>query len=121
MTLQELDKKYYFHDSSIISINYDKEKNIVEMLIDFCFWMQEDFKEGEPENGEAKLIFRQAHNYDGPLGELNSNSILRTFVKENNQFLLCMSDDNFTNGNYTSDYYEIKFNAECAEFIPLKQ
>jgi hypothetical protein len=116
MTLQELDKEYYFHDSSITSIEYDKDKKTLHILLDFCFWMQEGFKEGEPENGEAKLTFANVSHYDGPVGILPSNQILALNIDDGTA-VFAMEDQSRTHGNF--DCFLITIKASDAGFEPI--
>lgn len=37
MTIQELDKKFYFHDSVINNIKYAAEEKKLEILMELCY------------------------------------------------------------------------------------
>lgn len=51
MTLKEFAANYYLHDSFIESLTYDTANAILTLTINFAFWMQKDFREGEEEKG----------------------------------------------------------------------
>ena len=72
MTLKEMVEKYYFHDSSIDSVEFDPETREVTLLIDFCNWMQEDYSSDKEENIVLKLVFSNVSRISGekPLFDL---------------------------------------------------
>ena len=84
MSLTEIDDEYYFHDSSLEAIRFDQKRNSLEIAIDFCFWMQPDFKEGMPETGMIQLIFNGVQEFIGEHGSYNDLTILDIIVSENN-------------------------------------
>ena len=88
MTIQELEKKYYFHDSSITNIDYSKEQEKLDILIVFCYWAQEWYKEGDPELMDIKLSFEGIKDYDGIAGDIDYFSILDGDIKNDKYHLL---------------------------------
>ena len=64
MTIAEFEKKYYLHDSSIDKIDYDAENRTLRLEIDFCFWMQNWYNEGEPSNGKIAVNFDNVTFYE---------------------------------------------------------
>ena len=48
MTVTEFVEKYYLHDSSIEKIDYDADKKILSLTIEFCFWWQPWYNKNEP-------------------------------------------------------------------------
>ena len=57
MKINELLNKYTFHDSLLENISYDKENSKLTLTIDFCFWMQNDYDESQPETGNMCDFF----------------------------------------------------------------
>ena len=57
MTIKEFIKKYNLHDSLLESITYDEIGSRVTLSIDFCYWQQEDYEEGENETGMILVKF----------------------------------------------------------------
>lgn len=55
MTINELLDKYHFHDSTIEEITYDISNGKLEFIIDFCYWLQNGYSDGDKENGLVKL------------------------------------------------------------------
>lgn len=94
MTIYELLNTYYLHDSLVEKILY--ENNTVELTIDFCFWMQEGYREGDPETGIIHLRFLDVRNMSGPIGNINDYSILETDYHDRCFSLLLMDDFNNT-------------------------
>jgi len=76
MTIQELDNKYYFHDSMITNISYIESDHKLIISMEFCNWAQSWYKEGDPELVELKLIFYGIETYDGIVGDVDYFSIL---------------------------------------------
>lgn len=64
MTLAEFEEKYYLHDSSIDEIEYDAENRTLRLKIDFCFWMQNWYNEGELPNGFIAVTFDNVTFYE---------------------------------------------------------
>ena len=75
MTIQELEKRYYFHDSGINKIDFDSQNEKLEFDIDLCYWAQEWYKEGEPELMKIKLSFEGIKEYDGLVGDIDCFTI----------------------------------------------
>lgn len=92
MTIQDLLSTYYLHDSLIEKISY--ENGGIELTVDFCFWMQSDYHDGDPETGIILLRFHDVINYSGPTGEINDFSILEAWYQDNCLSLLLMDDIN---------------------------
>ena len=71
-SLYEFAKRYNFHDSSIVEIDYDKKKHQLRLIIEFCYWDQEWYKKSEknPEGiGPLGVTFCFVDDYAGPTGE----------------------------------------------------
>lgn len=58
MRIYELLNSYYFHDSLIEEVKYFKEKEKVVIKMDFCNWLQPNYKEKEPEILECTVTFQ---------------------------------------------------------------
>ena len=71
------------------------------MVIDFAFWMQEGFTEGQPETGPLEVRFLGVKNCiipdDIPLDQI---SILKTSIKDNGVNFAILND-------MTDEYLEI--------------
>ena len=76
MKIKSLLEKYSFHDSTIEKINYNSIENVLTITIDFCYWMQNDFVDGNKENGLVDLVFSDVYEYDNLLGDIDSFTIL---------------------------------------------
>ena len=51
MKISEFIKAYNLHDSLLEKVEYDSEKKIVEIMIDFCYWQQTGYNDNDPETG----------------------------------------------------------------------
>ena len=63
MTIKDFAEKYNLHDSGIEKIFYDAENKKLVLTIEFCFWMQEWFIEGELKNGSIEVTFENVSFY----------------------------------------------------------
>ena len=97
MKIDDLLKKYCFHDSLINEISY--ANNEVKITIDFCFWMQEEYQDGTPETGIVYLRLPDVKSYNGITGKIDSYSILETEYNDNTLSILIMDD--FHNNSYS--------------------
>lgn len=64
MTIKEFVNRFYLHDSGVEAIKYDEENKVIEVYVDFCYWMQDDYQEGDKENGNIKLVFYDVSFFD---------------------------------------------------------
>lgn len=102
MTIQELTNKYYFHDSGINHIAYEKAKERLTFSIDLCYWAQKWYTEGDPELMEIRLILDGIKEYSGLVGDIDCFTILDAVV-ENDKFRMNIRDD------IHDKYYEYLF------------
>ena len=66
--------KYNLHDSLIESVNYDFQNKILDITIDLCNWLQDNYIESEPENIIIHMIFSDVINFDTKFLNFNFNS-----------------------------------------------
>ena len=115
MNIKELNQKYNFHDSCITSINYYKNYKKLEIILEFCNWMQIWFKQGEPELQNLKLVFYGISKYKGLNGNIDYFSISNAEIK-NNEYILLIEDD-FNNEFYQISLSPVKIEVEIMEII----
>ena len=113
MTIQEFDKKYYLHDSMIKNIRYSPDLQKLEILLDFCYWAQEWYVEGEPELMEAILTFEGIDDYTGITGDIDYFSILDGDI-EDNKYHLYFEDE------FNQESYEYYFSPSNVEFVIVR-
>ena len=63
MKIIDFVNEYYLHDSFIKSVEKDDNNHTVTLSINFAFWLQRDYVEGNPENGIIKVVFRNVRGY----------------------------------------------------------
>ncbi len=95
MTMKEFLDKYYLHDSFFNTVDYNPSKRELTLLIDFCFWMQDDYVEGEPENGFLRAVFHDVESYSCPDGDPcgKFTGILEAEINEQGECVILISDD----------------------------
>ena len=111
MTLTEFDNKYDFHDSSLESICFDQDNNILEMNIDFCFWMQTDYIKTSPEIGMIKLIFKDVQSFNGESVNYNNVTILKVNVSSHHQITFYTLDED------RDEFIELTIVANAVDFV----
>ena len=92
MTIQELNHKYNFHDSSIINIDYSSEKKQLIIILIFCYWAQTWYKEGDPELMKLQVTMDGIESYDGPSGRIDYYGIGNDEIIDGNYHLFVMND-----------------------------
>ncbi|MDO5438701.1 MAG: hypothetical protein Q4F09_01515 [Erysipelotrichaceae bacterium] len=112
MTIDELNEKYFFHDSIVERITYDSEKKILELYLDFCFWAQTDYKNTQPETGKVIVRFFGVNDYTGITGESDWWGITDTML-ENGTYTVVIDDD------YHEVCHRLEINASEADFVTL--
>lgn len=93
MNISEFCKNYNLHDSLLESVNYDKEKEIVTLEIDFGYWLQKNYTDDIPETGMITLIFSNVSKFDCASFSINSDEIINIEnVSENELYLEVYND-----------------------------
>ena len=78
MKCSELVSQYILHDSLLETITVSDDGRTVVLLIDFCNWAQDQYKETEPETYLIRVIFLDVETFVYDEHELNSDTILST-------------------------------------------
>ena len=109
MTGSEFIAHYIMHDSLIDSVEVQDEGTRIVLMIDFAFWMQNGYKESDPETGSIKVTFNNVSFYDIPDdADWNEISILETRL-ENGQIKFALMND------MTDDYLELVIESNNVE------
>ncbi|MBQ4404011.1 MAG: hypothetical protein II857_06320 [Selenomonadaceae bacterium] len=71
MTIEQFAERYYLHDSSLEKVDFDADKKILALTIEFCFWMQNWYDKSEPTNGLIRATFKDVSifEYDDCIAE----------------------------------------------------
>ena len=97
MTRTEFVTMYNMHDSLVEAVDVTEAGKAIEILIDFAFWMQEHYREGDPETGLIKVVFKNVRSFQIPPNtEWGETSILEMGEEDRYvRFLLIndMTDD----------------------------
>lgn len=112
MKIEELNEKYYFHDSIVEKILYDEKQQVLEMYLDFCFWAQDEYKESDPETGKVLVRFSGVEEYKGITGESDWWGITDAVFREG-IFTVLVDDD------YHEKCYQLNIKANSVSFIKL--
>ena len=66
MTRTEFVSAFNLHDSLIENVKITGAGTTIEMEIDYAFWMQDNYREGDPETGLITVIFKNVSRYTMP-------------------------------------------------------
>lgn len=110
MKVSEFVNAYNLHDSLLEKIEYDSINKKLFLEIDFCYWAQSAYKEGEKENGIIQLSFLDVNNFSSEISEADSDSILAFSCINDNQLKIIVETDN-------SDVLSINFSADSVDVI----
>ena len=109
MNAKEFVEQFIMHDSLIDAMSVSDDDTTVTMTIDFAFWMQKGYREGDPETGLLKVTFHNVTKLECPdeipFGEI---SILKVTEDDGNLRFAVMND-------MTDDYYDLLIRAESIE------
>jgi hypothetical protein len=75
MKLDELTRKYNFHDSLLESIHYDENAKTAVFEVDFCNWAQDGYTKDKPETMIVRLNFRGVKTINNHIVRIDSNGI----------------------------------------------
>ena len=64
MTPLEFVERYYLHDSNIERVDFDADKKVLTLIIEFCFWWQPWHKKDEPKNGLICVTFKDVSSFE---------------------------------------------------------
>lgn len=114
MTIKEFAANYYLHDSFIESLTYDTTNATLVITINFAFWMQKDFREGEKENGLIEVTLHNVTSYEcnggDPAGDF---VVILNAVADNSGIIISLLDDE------NDDYFEMKITATVVDVKKL--
>lgn len=106
MTIPELLNKYQLHDSTLEDIRFP-DTHSVELIIDVCLWMQDNYQGAEPETQIQHFIFEKVISCEYDEYSIDSDSILEArLLSEQTLELVVLSE---TDG----DCHIIRICAQC--------
>ena len=105
MTAQDFIKNYIMHDSLIDNVEIlDKGKTIV-LWVDFSYWMQEEYKEGDPDTGKLKITFYDVEDYSIPENvNWDDTSILDSYISGETVILNLENEMAFLRNDVTNSF-----------------
>ena len=120
MTIEQFAEKYYLHDSSLVKVDFDADKKILALEIEFCFWWQPWSDKSEPSNGLIRATFKDVSifEYDDDIAkrifsdELDSE-ILKGELDEEGNLVFFSNDEEI--------YWQLKVNAANVEVEELER
>ncbi len=105
MKISELNN-YVLHDSCILNVT--KNYNKVTFEIMYCLFMQDGYKEGDPENARLELTFNDVKKFNSERESYDSDEILKIKI----------DDDNITFivEDFNHETYSIKLKSSSFDF-----
>ncbi len=114
MTIREFLDKYNLHDSYFEKVTYNEGLKTLILIINFAFWMQEDYVDGNPENGKLQVVFKNVNFYScnggDPCGEFVG--IIGANLDEKGDCVIALADD-------IDLYFEMVIYAESVSVVGL--
>lgn len=108
MNIPEFLKRYSFHDSCIDEVSFDEEKKELLFLIDFCFYMQDDYKEGDPDVGMVEVHFFDVEDFDGDIGKFDSFWIILRILDEGERLRFCLTGKEYREWTFSTSGAKMK-------------
>ncbi len=112
MKILDFIKAYNFHDSLLENYNYNAERKELIFEIDFCYWAQESFKDGDEENGSIKVIFYEVSDFMHDEYKIDSDSILNLNATDSGNVELTVETDD-------GDVHCFSFKTSEADFLEI--
>ncbi len=109
MTIKEFINKVYLIGSLLEKVSYDKATNTACLEIDFCYWQQSTFKDGEKETGIVLIEFSDCSTCTYDNYKINSDEIVKVELL-NNSINICVESD------VTGTYHNIQICANSVKF-----
>ena len=105
MKLSELNN-YVLHDSSILNVT--KKDTRVTFEIMYCLFMQDGYKDGDPENAKVELTFNDVEEFNSERDSYDSDEILEIKIEDN--IITFVVED------FNHETYNIKLKAGSFDF-----
>ena len=93
MKVTDFLKTFNFHDSLLEHCTYKTDSKELLFEIDFCYWVQEDYKEGFDENGIVKVLFTGVSDFKYDEYDICSDSILNFVINKAGKIELTVETD----------------------------
>ena len=103
MSIKDFLKKHNLIGSLLESIAVDSEDSSVCLEIDYCYWQQSDYNEGDEETGIVFFKFENCTSYSFDEHLLNSDEIVKV-ENIDDEIDICVESD------ITGEYHHIKIN-----------
>lgn len=111
MKLNEFIEKHNLHDSLLESIEHDGKQKIVKLIIDFCYWQQDNYKEGTPETGLIVIEFTDVSNFTYLPYQINSDEIIDVVCNNDSIIFVVYNDIEETHKNISITAKDVFINA----------
>ena len=126
MTIEQFVEGYYLHDSSLVKVEFDADKKILALTIEFCFWMQEWYDKSEPSNGLIRATFKDVSvfEYDDCIAKKFFSGIDSEIrygeIDAEGKFILFAVEEPF-NSEDDDIYFLLKINAASVDVEELER
>ena len=103
MTINEFIKQHNLIGSLLESISANDIEKSLCLEIDYCYWQQSNYHEGDEETGIVIFEFENCTSYAFDDHPLNSDEIVKVEILDN-EINICVESD------LTGEYHHIKIN-----------
>lgn len=105
MTINEFVKQHNLSGSLLESISVNDSEKSLCLEIDYCYWQQSNYKEGDEETAILLFSFENCSSYSFDDHTINSDEIVKAEIVDDG-LDICVESD------ITGDYHHIIINAQ---------
>lgn len=113
MKIANLIKAYNLVGSLLENIRIDTSKRTITLDLDFCYWQQEGYVDGDEETGSLSLVFSDCGKFDICRHKINSDEIVNVSVVDDDSIDICVEND------LSGEYYHLKISAAEVEVFNI--
>ncbi len=103
--------KYNLRGSLLEKVSVNE--NTVILTLDYCYWQQDDYKDGTKETGIVDIVFDHVNNFIHEDYQINSDEIIDVFIDENDQLNIKVFND------INLKYYNCIIDCDRVEFTEI--
>ncbi len=99
MNTKNFVENYNLHGSLLENIEYDSERQTVKLTVEFCCWLQDNYKEGTSETGIIEINFINVSNFEYSPYKINSDEFTNVILEDKTIKFTLFNDieDNYKN------------------------
>jgi hypothetical protein len=93
VTITNFLKKYNLHDSLLEKIDVYPEQQTLVLTVDYCYWQQNEYRDGEAETGIVIITFSGVKEFFCDDHEINSDEIIACTDDGDDRLMIQVASD----------------------------